>query len=1456
MASSVNYKVPPVFTELKPYSRWVDELKAWEALTDLDKKKRGIAIALSLPEEGKASIRDKVFNELSVAELSDDEGVTKLITFMDKIFKKDELTEAYEAYTEFDRFRRTKASSMEDYVTEFEKLYNRTKKFKMDLPQPVLAFKLLEYSDLEMKDRQLVLTGVDYSKATTLFAQMSSSLKKFFGQQAASGKDHDVPDIKVESACVASEDVNYLRNRFGRNTSYRGNRGGYRGRDTGTRGRGSFPSNRGIPVWERGYGTNTSSKSSNSSVSSKPLNPDGPDGQPLRCLSCDSVRHLVKQCPHSYENMAKGNVQKACLFTGNKTQETLILMAESANSAVLDSACTSTVAGQAWMDCYIDSLDSHIKDKVKEYPSDTKFKFGGGTVLQSNKKVTFPCIIAGTECEIETDVVSSEIPLLLSKDSMKKAKVKLDLENDCASIFGKDVQLQCTSSGHYCVPIDQVNVSVEDTKSALIATKYTDMKEIIEKLHKQFAHPSAKRLKSLLKDAGDYSQQQLDYVDTVTDNCSVCKRYKKTPARPVVSLPLATEFNEVVAVDLKEWKPNVYFLHLVDVATRFSLASVVKRKTPEVIAEKIMTMWIGSGMGPPKRFLADNGGEFANEVFRDMCSNLNIEVMNTAAYSPWQNGICERNHAVVDNCVAKIMEEQPGTNLEIALAWAVNAKNSLSMVYGWSPYQLVFGSNPNLPNTIIDKPPALENTTVSQNFAKHLNALHSGRRAFIQAESSERIRRALRHKIRASGECFQQGDRVYYKRDDDNRWKGPRTVIGQDGKVVFVRHGSIYVRVHPCRLIRSEPEYIGGVNTEFKDGNIERHEKFRQQQAESDEEIMNEPNNDEQNEEIPVANENNMNEPDTGEHNEEIPVVNVPQKGATKTVAEPAEIVRPKKKIPKVGESIEYRASGSDLWVKGKVLSRGGKATGKNWAFLNVQEDNKVDPCGKDFQKDIQEWRVVESIDEVNTVFVPSNRHNEEKVKIAKQQELENWKSFGVYETVPLSGQKLMSTRWVITEKENEGMSTIKARLVVRGYEEEMEVKADSPTIHKESLRLFLAGAATYEYDIHSIDIKAAFLQGQNIDRTIYVQPPKEYKSDNSSSDVWKLKKCVYGLVDASRNWFLSVKKELGRLKCEQSKLDPALFYWHKDNKLEGLFLMHVDDFLWAGSDQFKQTVINPLKQTFRCGKEMDNNFRYIGLDIEQSEGNILLHQQEYTEELKQVDSNVDVRNEGYPEAVGQLHWIASQSRPDLCFDVLDLATVCDVSDMKLKSKINKVVRKAKNNQYKILYPSLESSEGLELLLFCDASYANLSDRYSSAGGHLIFLKGKNGKICPVSWCSRKIRRVVKSTLAAEALSLVDGIDTCYFVRSMLQEMFKVKDVVIKCFTDNKSVCQNIHSTKLISEKRLRMDLASVKESVSTGDISVSCIQTSNQISDCLTKAGSDFHRLIDILRTGKGLNN
>ena len=129
-------------------------------------------------------------------------------------------------------------------------------------------------------------------------------------------------------------------------------------------------------------------------------------------------------------------------------------------SAVLDSGCSATVAGEDWLKNYLDSLNQEeleLADVEKE-ENDTIFKFSGGRRLISKGRWIIPCTIAGVKYRIATDIVYSDIPLLLSKGSMKEAKEKLDLENDCASIFGRQVDLQCTSSGHYCVPLQQSDV--------------------------------------------------------------------------------------------------------------------------------------------------------------------------------------------------------------------------------------------------------------------------------------------------------------------------------------------------------------------------------------------------------------------------------------------------------------------------------------------------------------------------------------------------------------------------------------------------------------------------------------------------------------------------------------------------------------------------------------------------------------------------------------------------------------------------------------------------------------------------------------------------------------------------------------------------------------------------------------------------------------------------------------
>ena len=162
------------------------------------------------------------------------------------------------------------------------------------------------------------------------------------------------------------------------------------------------------------------------------------------------------------------------------------------------------------------------------------------------------------------------------------------------------------------------------------------------------------------------------------------------------------------------------------------------------------------------------GGEFNNDLLRDMSDQLNIFIRTTPGESPWSNGITERHNAILGNMINKLMmDESKNYPIEVIVAWAVSAKNALHNAYGFSPNQLVFGKNPNFPSVLIDNPPALEGKTSSEVIANHLNAMHAARQAFVQAEASEKLRRAIKAKTRVTaGLTYQPGDIVYFKRED------------------------------------------------------------------------------------------------------------------------------------------------------------------------------------------------------------------------------------------------------------------------------------------------------------------------------------------------------------------------------------------------------------------------------------------------------------------------------------------------------------------------------------------------------------------------------------------------------------------------------------------------------------------------------------------------------------------
>ena len=162
-------------------------------------------------------------------------------------------------------------------------------------------------------------------------------------------------------------------------------------------------------------------------------------------------------------------------------------------------------------------------EQVKFDSSSKVFKFGGGERKTSKGQVKLPCELAGKKVSVQTDIVDSDIPLLLSKTAMKGAKIKLDLENDKAEILGNTIDLDCTSSGHYCVPLVKEIVHIDEcfiTKEH--AEKiYAEKETILKKLHKQFAHPTQERLKALMIDANVWDTDYQNIASKLYENCDI-----------------------------------------------------------------------------------------------------------------------------------------------------------------------------------------------------------------------------------------------------------------------------------------------------------------------------------------------------------------------------------------------------------------------------------------------------------------------------------------------------------------------------------------------------------------------------------------------------------------------------------------------------------------------------------------------------------------------------------------------------------------------------------------------------------------------------------------------------------------------------------------------------------------------------------------------------------------------
>ena len=182
----------------------------------------------------------------------------------------------------------------------------------------------------------------------------------------------------------------------------------------------------------------------------------------------------------------------------------------------------------------------------------------------------------------------------------------------------------------------------------------------------------------------------------------------------------------------------------------------------------------------------------------------------------------------------------------------------------------------------------------------------------------------------------------------------------------------------------------------------------------------------------------------------------------------------------------------------------------------------------------------------------------------AMDREMKTLKDAGTWETVPRpTGRNIVGSKWVfrIKRKADGDIDKYKARLVARGFTQIYGTdyfETYSPVAKLSSLRTILALAAHEDWDIDCFDFDGAYLNGElGKDEDIYMKNPPGYDEDDST--VKHLKKSLYGLKQAGRKWYDTLKRTLANLGFRVSDADPGVFH-ARDGDHPTIIAVHVDD--------------------------------------------------------------------------------------------------------------------------------------------------------------------------------------------------------------------------------------------------------------------------------------------------------
>ena len=433
---------------------------------------------------------------------------------------------------------------------------------------------------------------------------------------------------------------------------------------------------------------------------------------------------------------------------------------------------------------------------------------------------------------------------------------------------------------------------------------------------------------------------------------------------------------------------------------------------------------------------------------------------------------------------------------------------------------------------------------------------------------------------------------------------------------------------------------------------------------------------------------------------------------------------------------------------------------------------------------------------------------------------------------------------------------------MAKGYTQKEGVDYEetfSPVAMLKSIRILLAIAAYFDYEISQMDVKTAFLNGY-LDETIYMDQPEGYIVEGQQQKVCKLQRSIYGLKQASRSWNIRFDEAVKSYGFDQNIDEPCVYKYKKEEKVVFLIL-YVDDILLIGNDVGMMTDVKEwLASQFQM-KDLGEASYVLGIKIirDRKKKLLALSQASYIDKVlsrysmqnskkgnlpsrhgihlskeqcpKTPQQEEDMRRYPYASAVGSLMYAMLCTRPDICYAVgvvsryqsnpgLDhwVAVKC----------ILKYLRRTRN--YMLVY----SGEDLSLTGYTDSDFQSDRDSRRSTSGSVFTLNGG-----AVVWRSIKQKCVADSTMEAEYVAACEAAKEATWLRKFLTDLEVVPDMdkPIKLYCDNSGAVANSKEPRSHkSAKHIERKYHLIRDIVDRGDVAVLKIASEDNLADPFTK--------------------